>query len=160
MRLYLVRHGDAVSSEVDPRRPLSRAGRAAVKDVADFLERAGARPARVLHSGKARAEETARLLADALGAAAQVEASAGLEPLDPTAALVQRVAGAAEDTMVVGHLPFLDRLVSRLVAGDEDAATVSFGPATVVCLEREQAGEWSIAWVLPAELAAGAGGAS
>ena len=43
MRLYLVRHGDAVSSDLDPARPLSAAGRAEAARMARFLAEAGVR---------------------------------------------------------------------------------------------------------------------
>jgi phosphohistidine phosphatase len=48
----------------------------------------------------------------------------------------------------VGHLPFLSRLASRLLAGDEDADVVSFRKGGVVCLQRGETGRWSVAWMV------------
>jgi phosphohistidine phosphatase len=56
--------------------------------------------------------------------------------------------------MVVSHLPFMGKLASRLVAGDEAASVVMFTPGTVICLERGEQGSWSIAWMIRPELVA------
>ena len=154
MKLYLVRHGEAVSSDVDPARPLSRRGRTEVRRVAHFLARAGVSPQSIRHSGKRRAEQTAELLADALGTTTPVEELPGLDPHDPTDEFLYILREWTEDTMVVGHLPFLEKLVSRLLVGDENASIVSFSPATMVCLERAEAGQWYVVWMVRPELVA------
>jgi phosphohistidine phosphatase len=56
MRLYLVQHGDAVSEQSDPERPLSVAGRRDVEAVARLLASNDIRAERVAHSGKLRAQ--------------------------------------------------------------------------------------------------------
>ncbi len=154
MKLYLAQHGDAVPKEVDRLRPLSNRGREDVAHVATFLARAGVCVATVLHSGKRRAEETAELLAESIGpgAAGQVSEVTGINPLDPTEALGLRISEWTTDMLVVGHLPFMALLVSRLLVGDETAATVAFQPGAIVCLEREEDQEWSIAWMIRPEL--------
>ncbi len=152
MRLFLVQHGDAVAKSVDPDRPLSQAGRRDVARLAAFLAESRIGATRVLHSGKTRARETAEILARALAPEAEIEAASGLDPNHPTDALARRVAGWADDTLVVGHLPFMDRLVARLVAGDEAVSVAAFRPGGLVCLERAEAGGWSIAWMIRPEL--------
>ena len=112
------------------------------------------RVSRILHSGKKRAEQTAELLAAAVGGGDGVDKVSGINPLDPTDHLVQAVGEWTEDTMVVGHLPFMGKLASRLVAGDEAASVVTFMPGTVVCLERGEQGSWSIVWMIRPELVA------
>ncbi|MCZ6522899.1 MAG: histidine phosphatase family protein, partial [Alphaproteobacteria bacterium] len=62
MRLYLVQHGEALAKEVDAERRLSADGRRDVRRLAEFLAKSGLRVRKVLHSGKARARETAELL--------------------------------------------------------------------------------------------------
>ena len=62
MKLYLVRHGEALSEHVARERPLSDKGKRDAAAMAAFLGRAGIRVAEVQHSGKARARETAELL--------------------------------------------------------------------------------------------------
>ncbi len=152
MRLFLVQHGDAVAKEVDPGRPLSQAGRRDVTRLAAFLAERDVGATRVLHSGKTRARETAEILAEALAPGAAVEAAGGLDPNDATEALARRVSEWTDDTLVVGHLPFMDRLVARLVSGNEAVSVAAFRPGGLVCLERAEAGGWSIAWMIRPEL--------
>lgn len=153
MNLYLVRHGQAVLKEVDADQPLSDAGRAGVERVASALRAAGVRVRRVLHSGKARARQTAEIIGQAVLPGQGAEEIDGIAPLDPTDELAETVASWTEDTMVVGHLPFMDKTVARLVAGGEEPALVVFSPATVVCLQRDEDGRrWRIDWVLKPEM--------
>lgn len=63
MKLYLVQHGEAVSKQEDPERPLSEQGTRDVQAMAGFLKHAGIKVVRVWHSGKRRAEQTAIILA-------------------------------------------------------------------------------------------------
>jgi len=152
MRLYLVQHGDAVSKEADPKRPLSDQGRADIERIASLLGKTGMRVSRVLHSGKKRAQQTAESLAASVGTGEHVEETAGIDPLDPTEGFARTVAEWTEDTMVVGHLPFMGKLVSRLLVGEEETSTVAFQPGSVVCLDRGEDGSWSIAWMIRPEL--------
>jgi phosphohistidine phosphatase len=155
MRIYLVQHGEAVPAEVDPERPLSAAGEADVRRIAAVLRGSGVGVARILHSGKRRAEQTAQILAGALGPEVRPEARAGLNPNDPTAPVAQEAAGWEQDTMLVGHLPFMARLADRLIASREDLGVMAFRPGSVVCLERTDQVAWTIAWMLRPELLAG-----
>ncbi|UCE60023.1 MAG: phosphohistidine phosphatase SixA [Phycisphaerales bacterium] len=158
MRLYLVQHGDAVAKDVDPDRPLSEKGRADVERIAAFLSRAGVIVSELQHSGKTRAQQTAELLASAIGTGASCRSIAGIAPLDPVADFARIARDLASDTMVVGHLPFMGKLVSCLVLDDESTPCVAFQPGTVVCLERADGGDWSVAWMIRPELLGGLGG--
>ena len=155
MRVYLVQHGEAVPADENPDRPLSDKGRTDVQRVASFLARS-VRVGRIIHSPKMRARDTAVLLAQALGPGGLVEeAASGLAPNDSVEVAADLIAGWPEDTMVVGHLPFMDRLASRLVAGSEEANVAAFQPGTVVCLERADDGGWALAWMVRPELLGG-----
>jgi phosphohistidine phosphatase len=55
--------------------------------------------------------------------------------------------------MLVGHLPFMGKLVARLVGADEGKPVATFVPGTVVCLERDEANHWTIAWMVRPALA-------
>ena len=152
MRLYLVQHGDALAKEVDPERPLSDKGHNDIAKVAAFLGRAGVCVSALLHSGKKRAEQTAEQLGRAIGEGARFGAISGIDPLDSTGDVARRVGEWSEDTMVVGHQPFMGKLVSRLVGGDDISVTVSFRPGSVVCLESIEETGWAIAWMIRPEL--------
>jgi len=155
MKLYLVQHGEAVSKQKDPERPLSAQGAQDVQAMAGFLKHAGVRVVRVWHSGKRRAEQTAGLLAQAVlpkGTAAVVE---GINPNDPVHEFIADADVWEEDTLVAGHLPFMSRLVSLLVTGDTESEVVQYQPGSIVCLERVDADQWRIMWMLRPELLAG-----
>jgi phosphohistidine phosphatase len=152
MRIYLVQHGDALSKELDAQRPLSDQGRSDVGRLAFFLQAAGVRASRVLHSGKKRAEQTAAILAAAVGAGAHVEGIRGVDPTDPVSDFAPELDSWKEDTLVVGHLPFMGRLVSHLLTGGDAVTTVAFRPGSIVCLKREGSGDWAVAWMVRPEL--------
>jgi len=146
-----VQHGEARAEHEDPARPLSERGRRDVERVARAVARAGVRPARIAHSGKRRARETAELFAAALDPPGGVVEIGGLGPNDDPAVAARRAAGAAEHLMLVGHLPHLGRLASLLVLGDPARELVAFRMGGVVCLGRE-AGAWRVCWMLTPEL--------
>ena len=152
MKLYLVQHGEALAEELDPARPLSAAGEADVRNVAAFLAGRELAVARIAHSGKLRARQTAELLAEALAPRPAVAERRHLNPNDPPEDLARELAKWAEDAMLVGHLPFMGRLVALLVSGQPHNDIVAFTPGSVVCLEATGAGRWSLAWMLRPEL--------
>jgi phosphohistidine phosphatase len=150
MRLYLVQHGEAVPAEDDPDRPLSDKGRQDVQRLASLIARAGVGVRRVLHSPKPRARDTAVLLAQVLGPGGVVEETPqGLAPMDDPGILAGAIAGWEDDdqVMIVGHLPHMGRLLSRLVASDDEAQVAAFTPGSVACLERAGDGGWAIVWM-------------
>src|SRR5262245_7586557 len=138
MELYLMRHGEAVAAEQDPRRPLSEVGRAAVERVAARAAAAGARLDRVCHSDAPRASQTATILAERLGAADRMEVWPELgEDSRDVRAVARRLRAATGPrgaAALVGHMPLLGRLAAELVAGDERADALHFSPGTLVRL--------------------------
>jgi phosphohistidine phosphatase len=153
MRLYLVQHGDAVPERLNPERPLSAVGRREVQAVARLLADTGVRAAHVVHSGKLRAQQTAELLAVSVAPDTVAEVMAGLSPNDPVEPTMRTIADWTSDVMLVGHLPFMGKLVARLVAGDERKPVAAFVPGIVVCLERGEANHWTIVWMVGPALA-------
>lgn len=152
MRLYLVQHGDAHPEAASPERELTPRGRADVEGIAALLGKGGVRVSRVLHSGKTRARQTAEILAASLAAGVTPQAVAGIEPNSPVAPFAEQARGWSEDTLVAGHLPFMNRAVALLLTGREDPAAVSFQPGSVACLERDASARWTLAWMLRPEL--------
>jgi phosphohistidine phosphatase len=152
MRIYLVQHGEAKSEEEDPRRTLTDKGVGEVQKVAEFLRPLTLAVDTVWHSGKARAQQTAELLAEAIGAQARVVAREGLGPKDPVTATKEALEQAGGDVMIVGHLPFLGKLVALLVTGREELGIVEFQYGGLVCLERRADGSWQIRWMITPRL--------
>jgi phosphohistidine phosphatase len=142
MKLYLVQHGEARSEVEDPERSLTIRGEEETRKISDGAKRLGIRPSKIYHSGKKRAEQTAGIIAGALGLFAQV--GQGLSPNDDIRPWVERISREPEDFMIVGHLPFLEKLASFLVRGDEGAKAVVFRYSAIVCLEKRESGRWAV----------------
>ena len=152
MKLYLVQHGEACAKQVDPERPLTEQGNADVDRLAAFLKQAGIRVERVIHSEKLRAVQTAEYLAQAIAPGVVPESSGIINPNDDPRAFDWQSDSWDHDTLVVGHLPFMARLVSHLVVEDEDKPLTAWQPGSIVCLERADHTRWQINWMLRPEL--------
>lgn len=149
MRLYIARHGQAVSQAENPDRPLSEDGTTEVNRVASFLARAGVRTSRIIHSGKVRAAQTGAIYAGVIGGRCLIEEVPGLKPNDDPQQIADLMNTSHVDTLIAGHLPHLGRLVSILISGTADGAMISLPTGTVVCLERGSIGDnWYMAWMI------------
>lgn len=152
MILYLVQHGKALPEEVDPERPLSPEGRREIEVVAESLAKLGLKIPLIYHSGKTRAEQTARLIADRYSVD-NAEAVSGLAPNDDVFAFADFLKKRNEDALVVGHLPHLGKLASLLTTGNIETGPVTMVNAGVLCLKSSADG-YRIAWYLTPELCA------
>jgi phosphohistidine phosphatase len=156
MNVYLVQHAEAKSKEVDPERPLSEQGRRDAEQVAALAGRMGIQVSQIRHSGKLRAEQTARILAEALVPAHGVTAVDGLGPVDDVEPVANDLDTTWATLMLVGHLPFMERLIGELVVGDPDEAVVDVQNAAITCLSRTEEG-WQVSWILTPAMAAATG---
>ena len=146
MALFLVQHGKNVSKEIDPDKGLSDEGIREVENIAATARAHRIVVASVKHSGKKRAKQTAEIFDRALGSRGGVEEMEGLGPLDDVAALDLE---NLQDAMIVGHLPFMEKLVAHLVAGDAGKAPVfKFQNGGIVCLKHDKENGWYITWSL------------
>lgn len=152
MKIYLVQHGEATAKEVDPNRALTERGKADVQRIAAALKRVGVKTTGVIHSGKLRAQQTAEILAAEIAPGIRLETSDLINPNDDPAALELQGDNAKTDTMLVGHLPFMAKLVSHLVTGDDSQPLVAYQPGSIVCLELTDKGNWQIDWMLRPEI--------
>jgi phosphohistidine phosphatase len=146
VRLFLVHHGDAVGSDVDPQRPLSLRGREqAARAAADAASR-GAHPAVIWHSGKLRARQTAEAFRRACNPLAEFTASRDLQPNDLPAWIAERLRGETRDVLLAGHFPYLPGLLTLLLTGRNNPS-VAFPPHGAVALESEDEGKtWTELW--------------
>jgi phosphohistidine phosphatase len=121
--IYLIRHADALSDEVNAARPLSARGREQVSRVCGLLRRRNApEPKEIWHSPLERSRETAELLARGIWMSAPLVLVPGLEPEDDPAKVAALLASATGDIAVVGHEPHLGVLSSLLVHGPSRSA--------------------------------------
>ena len=155
MRLYVVQHGESVPKEVDPERPLSEKGIDDVRRLARTLRLSGVSVARVLHSGKARASQTAMLLTAEIAPSVQAQTFSGLAPMDSTDSFIRGLSDWTDDTLVVSHQPFAGKLVSCLLCGDDETVSTAFLPGSIVCLERGDDKVWCSLWMIRPELLVG-----
>lgn len=149
MKLYLVQHGLAVDKKIDPDRPLSEEGKKDVQRIAGFLTRSGMQVSNVLHSGKTRAQQTADILASTLGQGS-TEKLDHISPNDALEPAIEVIQSLNEDTMLVGHLPYMQRMVSFLLAGNE-ATGFHYLPGSIVCLNQTETG-WEMNWMVRPDL--------
>jgi len=148
MRLYLVQHGEAVDKNRDPDRPLTSKGFEEVASVGSFLGKHGLSVHEIWHSGRNRACQTAEVLLDHLCAECGLKKMEGLGPNDPTNQVWDALSNREGDLVLVGHLPYLDKLASRLLTGDEEAGVIAFQKGGVVCLECDETGKWRVHWMI------------
>ena len=149
MNLYLVQHGEAKTDQEDPKRPLSDEGRRNTKNSAEIAAKLKIAPKEILHSEKLRAQETAEILGEKLHVPIRQEP--GLSPNDSVEAWRDRLAREEKDLLLVGHLPFMERLISLFLAGDKERLPVRFRKGGVVCLEKN-GGLWRLLWALWPEM--------
>jgi phosphohistidine phosphatase len=154
MKVYLMQHGKPVAEEVNPDRPLSDEGRQEVMKVSEFLSRIGLQVEAIFHSGKTRARQTGEIVAARLGPETRVEERTGLSPMSDVKPAAAEIQASQRDLFIAGHLPHLAKLVSLLLTGSETPAVVRFQQGGVVCLEKGEAGEWSVVWMVVPEIVA------
>jgi len=153
MKLYLVQHGEAKSEKEDPDRSLTEIGEEEVKRISKAVEKLKIRPAKICHSGKTRAKQTAEIILSGLKIPdLTAEAVQGLNPNDDVQPWADRISKETKDLMIVGHLPFLDKLTSLLLCGDENARLVLFRHSAIVCMEQKEDRTWAVRWILTPEM--------
>jgi phosphohistidine phosphatase len=152
MALFLVQHVTSVPKEIDPECPLSDEGRDTVERIARTAAGHKIEVDLIQHSGKTRARQTADIMACFLKPPGGVHEASGLDPLDDVALAAKGLPGV-ENVMLVGHLPFMERLVSYLITGSTDRIVVKFQNGGIVRLERApETGVWFIKWTLMPEI--------
>ena len=109
-------------------------------------------PTQIRHSGKRRAEQTATILQDRLSADEGVVVGAGLSPNDDVGLMAETLESDERTLMLVGHLPFLSRLISLLLLDDPDRDLIDFPTGAMACLLRKDE-NWRLAWLVTPELA-------
>ena len=147
MSLLLAQHGKNLPKDEDPEKGLSIEGRSEVERIAALAGEYGVTVSAIRHSGKKRARETADIFAESLDPEGGIREMEGLAPLDDVTKLNPT---AQENLMLVGHLPFMEKLTSFLITGYPDRVPVlKFQNGGIVCLERApETNYWFIKWTL------------
>jgi len=102
----------------------------------------------IFHSGKTRARQTADIFFNYLKPSAGVTEIKAINPNDDVTIIAPEL-DPALNTMLVGHLPYMERLVSYLITGSPGISIIKFQPGGIVCLDQLAEGEsWYIKWAL------------
>lgn len=154
--LYLIRHAHAGDAATDAERPLSAEGRRQVGRLAEMLRAGGGfHPREIWHSPLLRAQQTAEVLAGALGLRVPVREAPDLRPDDSPARVAARLDPFAQPLAIVGHNPHLAGLGSLLVAGSVHPEIFIMRKASILALEPARgtrAGGWAVSWHLASDL--------
>ena len=148
MKLYLVRHGEAVVSDNGGDVALSELGKFEVEksgtEIADRIDNLDT----IFHSNKLRAHQTAKIIQTKLkfDATVPMNEMEGLKPNDSAEEIAEWAGQVQNDIMLVGHLPFMNKLAGILLKESEKNYSLSFGTASVASFERGKSGDWMLLW--------------
>jgi phosphohistidine phosphatase len=133
MRLYFVRHGKAEQSAAsDEQRQLTAEGQARLATEAQVIARLGIHPQVIYSSPRIRAQQTAQIIAQALGMTITVQEALDYGfNRDAVAALIRDLDASAE-LMFVGHNPTLPQVVHSLTGSSIEMKTGSLARVDVL----------------------------
>lgn len=146
MLLYLVQHAEAQSKDVDPERSLTPKGQKDAIRMSKLAQKMEIKVNKILHSGKTRARQTAGILGEFVCSPGEVRETDGLGPMDDVQPIGDQLLKAGEDAMLVGHLPFMEKLAGYLLTGDPERKPVRFHNAGIVCLELDK-DQRQVSWI-------------
>ena len=127
MTLYVLRHGIAVARSLhgsanDAERPLTEKGMKKMRRIARAMKREGIAVDAILSSPFRRARETAAIVAEECARKVSPVLSPHLKVGGKPAALLADINGLfarRQRILLVGHEPYLSRMISMLVSGKE-----------------------------------------
>ena len=153
LKLYLLRHGQAGSRHRwkgdDSARPLTGRGKQRMKREAATIRKMDLRLDLILTSPLARAQQTAEIVAEALGLGSRLVTDSrlapGFGPRQLRALLVKHRRATA--LMLVGHEPDLSRTISHLIGGGR--LDVKKGALALVELKDRVSPAGRLVWLIP-----------
>lgn len=148
MALFLIQHGKSLPKDQDPQKGLSPEGIAETERIAEVAKGYAVAVSKIIHSGKTRARQTAEIFEAALKPLKGIHERSGLNPLDDVTVFADTI-DSSEDDMLVGHLPFMERLTAYLITGSIEKPVFKFQNSGIVCLDKDPTTEsWVIKWTL------------
>ncbi len=152
MLLYLVQHGEAKKEEEDPSRGLTKKGMDDVWKTASFARDRVSAGVGIFHSGKTRALQTARIIADFVKSEVDAAETGSMAPMDDPGIWAEKLREMSGDVMLVGHLPHLAKLAGLLLCGKAEQPVIDFTMGGIVCLKRFDDGRWALQWAVVPEM--------
>ena len=148
MALFLVQHGKSLAKDVDPDQGLSEEGVTETERIAKVAKDYGVNVKTIKHSVKTRARHTAEIFAAALKPDGDIQEITGIKPMDDVSAAAEKI-NPEDDVMLVGHLPFMERMTSHLITGSIEKPVFKFQNSGIVCLDKDpETRSWFIKWTL------------
>jgi phosphohistidine phosphatase len=148
MALYLIQHGKSLPKDKDPQKGLSREGIEETERIARVAKEYAVPVSKITHSGKTRARQTAEIFEAALKPPDGIHEGSGLNPLDDVTVFAGTI-DSTKDVLLVGHLPFMERLTAYLITGYFEKPVFKFQNSGIVCLDKDPHTEsWVIKWTL------------
>lgn len=153
MKLFLIQHGMANESDIDPDRNLSHEGRCVTEKVArHFAKFKEIGKTRIYSSSKRRAKATALIFDEWLVTDGEVIELDFVNPESDVSQMIEFIQKKCKERKkdniaLIGHLPFLSNLVSKLINNDENKKIVNFHNSAIVCLDSSNC-NWTISWIM------------
>jgi phosphohistidine phosphatase len=143
MRIYLIRHSNAVDIEAadlepDEQRPLSEKGREKMKNIACALKALGVKPNLIVSSSYVRAEQSAQILKKVLECKKDVAITKVLVPFGDPSEIIGEINEryTVDELILVGHEPCLSGLIGAMASSaPEILITLKYGG--VCCLSAD-----------------------
>lgn len=152
MNLYLCRHGEYL---LDPKQSdygLTLQGQEDIAKIACFFKQQIKNSlAAIYHSSKLRTQQTAEIIHQTLAQNIPLMSLTSLHPLAPLEPVIEQLLTEKNDILFVTHLPFIQRLVSKLLLDDEYKNLLNLPVGCLVKLEFHDR-QWSLAWLVNPEL--------
>jgi phosphohistidine phosphatase len=138
MKLYFLRHADAVKGADDRLRPLSPKGERQARDMGQFLSRAGIEFEAAYTSPFVRAKQTMELLLQAMASAMEGEETPALTNAATQQGFETWLHGLPnrKKVLLVGHSPSLPERVRQLL-GVQSIDAVEIPKGGVVCVKTD-----------------------
>lgn len=148
MAIYIAQHGKSLPATEDPEKGLTGVGMEETRRIAGVAKGYGVTVERIVHSGKKRARQTAEIFAEVLSPANGLDTRSDMNPMDDVHPFIGRLA-LDRQIMLVGHLPFLERLIAVLVGGSPERPVFKLQNSGIVCVDRDdRSGQPVIRWAL------------
>jgi len=147
MKIYLVRHGQANSAEIDPEKGLSKSGIIEIKKLAESIRHLRINVKEIWHSGKVRAYQTAEMLVLTVNSSNGLIEKWGLNPNDDVKPVIDEIKAVNSDIMLVGHLPFMAKLASVMLMSNENKCNITFSTGALGCFSYDK-DSFSLDWFI------------
>ncbi|OHE72798.1 MAG: hypothetical protein A2Y14_01225 [Verrucomicrobia bacterium GWF2_51_19] len=160
MDLCILRHAHAEKTSPDFERRLTEGGFGHIRALGEFLKgKACLHIDSIWCSPLVRAEQTAKVFIEHAGLYVTPERSILLEPDRNVRELMAKILEKNRNTLLVGHNPQLEELLSFLLMHSSDSGTFVMSEGVFICLRQESSpkyrppfGRWSLRYFLNSSL--------